>query len=197
MLQRAARLELKVDEVNATVLRKLRNLRAVNVAGTSDPASVEHGAASDPARVEHGAANDPARIEHGATSDPARVEHGAANDPARVEHDATARNLRALKSMEQVPLLRLRCGDTAGNDRGAWPFSPLLEHLLASSRRPPSVTRVLSQTMSAESRLTLERWERRMIKQLGWHGFQDYRKGDKRSCSAPTEFFAAMCTCEC
>jgi len=41
----------------------------------------------------------------------------------------------------------------------------------------PSVTKILTQTMSPESKLALEEWKKRMIEQLGEHGFQMHQKG--------------------
>jgi len=52
----------------------------------------------------------------------------------------------------------------------------------------PSVTRILSQTMSPESKLALEAWKKRMIEKLGQDGFQMHQKGmfDKLLCSLMT-----------
>lgn len=41
----------------------------------------------------------------------------------------------------------------------------------------PSVTRILSQTMPLESKLALEAWKERMIKELGQEGFEKHQKG--------------------
>lgn len=41
----------------------------------------------------------------------------------------------------------------------------------------PSVTKILTQTMSAESKLALEAWKERMIKKLGLEGFEVHQKG--------------------
>lgn len=40
----------------------------------------------------------------------------------------------------------------------------------------PSVTKILSQTMSPESKLALEAWKERMIKKLGQEGFETHQK---------------------
>ncbi|KAH0946090.1 hypothetical protein HN011_007935 [Eciton burchellii] len=40
----------------------------------------------------------------------------------------------------------------------------------------PSVTKILTQTMSPESKLALEAWKERMIEKLGEHGFQMHQK---------------------
>jgi len=49
----------------------------------------------------------------------------------------------------------------------------------------PSVTKILTQTMSPESKLALEAWKERMIEKLGEHGFQMHQKGmrDKLPCA--------------
>ena len=41
----------------------------------------------------------------------------------------------------------------------------------------PSVTRILEQTMSSESRMYLERWKKQMIEKLGYEEFIQYQKG--------------------
>lgn len=41
----------------------------------------------------------------------------------------------------------------------------------------PSVTKILTQTMSPESKLALEKWKERMIKKLGQEGFEMHQKG--------------------
>lgn len=41
----------------------------------------------------------------------------------------------------------------------------------------PSVTKILTQTMSPESKLALEAWKERMIKKLGQEGFEIHQKG--------------------
>jgi len=41
----------------------------------------------------------------------------------------------------------------------------------------PSVTKILTQTMSPESKLALEAWKERMIKKLGQEGFEMHQKG--------------------
>lgn len=41
----------------------------------------------------------------------------------------------------------------------------------------PSVTKILMQTMSLESKLALEAWKERMIKKLGQEGFEMHQKG--------------------
>jgi len=41
----------------------------------------------------------------------------------------------------------------------------------------PSVTKILTQTMSPESKLALEAWKERMIKKLGQEGFELHQKG--------------------
>ncbi|XP_012524759.1 mitochondrial genome maintenance exonuclease 1 [Monomorium pharaonis] len=40
----------------------------------------------------------------------------------------------------------------------------------------PSVTKILTQTLSPESKLALEAWKERMIKKLGQEGFEEYQK---------------------
>ncbi|XP_066583214.1 mitochondrial genome maintenance exonuclease 1-like [Prorops nasuta] len=40
----------------------------------------------------------------------------------------------------------------------------------------PSVSKILQQTMSSQSKLALERWKSGMIKKLGLQGFEDYMK---------------------
>ena len=42
---------------------------------------------------------------------------------------------------------------------------------------PPGVTSILKKTMSPENRFFLERWEKQMISELGWEGFQILKKG--------------------
>ena len=41
----------------------------------------------------------------------------------------------------------------------------------------PSVTRILSETMSPESRAALDAWKERMVNELGLEGFQKMQKG--------------------
>ena len=43
--------------------------------------------------------------------------------------------------------------------------------------RLPSVTSILSKTMSPEARFFLERWEKQMIAELGEDGFAKYKQG--------------------
>ena len=43
----------------------------------------------------------------------------------------------------------------------------------------PSVGKILSETMSEESRAALQKWETKMIAKLGVQGFFDYKKGTK------------------
>lgn len=48
--------------------------------------------------------------------------------------------------------------------------------LISCAHKPPSVTRVLSQSMSAEARFNLKQWEQRKVDELGFAEFQIYRK---------------------
>lgn len=48
---------------------------------------------------------------------------------------------------------------------------------LMASDRPPSVTRILQQTMPMEQAFYLERWKQRMIMELGEEGFIEYTAG--------------------
>lgn len=42
----------------------------------------------------------------------------------------------------------------------------------------PSVTNILSATMSEEAKLVLEKWKLRMIEELGMEGFEKYKSGE-------------------
>lgn len=45
------------------------------------------------------------------------------------------------------------------------------------TKKFPSVTRILTQTMPPESKVALEAWKERMVKKLGPEGFEMYQKG--------------------
>ena len=62
-------------------------------------------------------------------------------------------------------------------DEKAWEFVPLVKQLIQDSPKVPSVSTILSATMSEESRLALKKWEMKKIKELGEEGFQQYKKG--------------------
>jgi len=51
------------------------------------------------------------------------------------------------------------------------------ESSIRSSIRLPSVTRILSDTMSDSAKAALEQWKQKMIAQLGEEGFQIFNKG--------------------
>ena len=64
--------------------------------------------------------------------------------------------------------------DTKLLERNSVIYSEFLTSLNVT--KLPSVTKILSDTMSEKSKLALKKWEQKMIAELGWEGFQQYKQ---------------------
>ena len=57
----------------------------------------------------------------------------------------------------------------------------------------PSVSKVINETMSPETRFFLERWEKEMIEKLGEEGFRQYKKGLEQTFQPYYQFVLSVC----
>lgn len=58
--------------------------------------------------------------------------------------------------------------------------------------KPPSVTKILSATQSAESKYNLTQWKKRKIKEFGYEGFQQYKQSNVLSCLTCVSLFLCL-----
>ena len=56
-------------------------------------------------------------------------------------------------------------------------FAPIVRRLVKTQPRMPSVTTILSESASEQSKLALKLWEKKMIAELGEVGFKKYKSG--------------------
>ena len=60
-------------------------------------------------------------------------------------------------------------------------FAPIVRRLVKTQPRMPSVTTILSESASEQSKLALKLWEKKMIAELGEVGFKKYKSGTQRA----------------
>lgn len=109
-------------------------------------------------------------------------------DSDATDIENVAEKSSALEKNFSIIIKNVQSFSIMGNKRES--SAELTETLSASAKKDqstvkvPSVSTILTHTMSPESKLILEAWKRKMIKKLGQEGFDKYQKGTTMSYSA-------------